>query len=95
MQASPNSFEQDKMRPRSHELFPPWSKWDLLNIAILFLGTIAVVWRLWQPGVRNDADMLIGVYRVFALDRSVHQHVFWPRLALDIFCGHGGALFLF
>lgn len=77
----------------SEESLLPWTRRDVLALAVMLLSATGAIWPLWRAGVRNDADMLMGVHRVYLLDRSFHQQAFWPRLALDNFCGYGGPLF--
>ncbi len=68
---------------------------DLLATGVLCLAAFLAIRGFWQPGVTSEADMLIGVYRLFELDQSWATHVFFPRVAMGLNFGYSGPLFQF
>lgn len=70
-----------------------WTRVDWFSLALLGLGVALAIARFWQPGVSSDADMLMGVYRVFELDQAWQNGVFFPRLGENLNYGFGAPLF--
>ena len=68
-------------------------KWDLLSVVVICIGAAIAIRAFWQPGVASEADMLIGVYRLFELDQSWGEGIFFPRIAMGLNFGYGGPLF--
>ena len=66
---------------------------DLLAIVAICTGAAVAIRAFWQPGVASEADMLIGVYRLFELDQSWAERVFFPRVAMGLNFGYSGPLF--
>lgn len=81
-----------KRRPKeNHDL--PWTWTDLLALVLICLGVVIAIYRFWQPGVSSEADMLIGVYRVFELDQAWRNWIFFPRLGPNLNFTYGAPLF--
>ncbi len=70
-----------------------WTRADYAHIAIILTTTILAIARFWQRGVSSEADMLIGIYRVFELDQAWRQGIMFPRLGPNINFTYGGPLF--
>lgn len=70
-----------------------WTWADWVSLALLGLGVALAIGRFWQPGVSSDADMLMGVYRVFELDQAWQKGVLFPRLGANLNFGYGAPLF--
>jgi len=66
---------------------------DLLAVIVICIGAVIAIRAFWQPGVASEADMLIGVYRLFELDQSWAEHIFFPRVAMGLNFGYSGPLF--
>jgi len=64
-----------------------------LGLALICLSVLFAIRSFWQPGIANDGDMLMAVYRVFELDQSWHGRVLFPRIAQGLYFGYGGPLF--
>lgn len=73
----------------------PWSRWDALAIAIVILTAIAAARWLWEPGLPNQNDLLMSVYRITEMEDAWKQGVFYPRYGLNLNFGYGGLLFNF
>ncbi len=67
--------------------------WDLVLITVIAMGAVAVVWRYWQPGIPNLGDMIMGIYRIFLLERDWQYALLYPRIATDLNFGYGAPLF--
>lgn len=72
-----------------------WSWSDWASIATLILAAIGVTWRLWEPGIPNRADMLMGIYRVFELAAAWREGIWYPRLGPHLNFTYGAPLFQF
>lgn len=72
-----------------------WTRFDWACLLLLAVGTALAVGRFWLPGVSSDADMLMGIYRVFELDRAWQGGIFFPRLGADLNFTYGAPLFQF
>jgi hypothetical protein len=70
-----------------------WTRADWASLALLGLGVALAIARFWQPGVSSDADMLMGIYRVFELDQAWQRGVLFPRLGENLNFGYGAPLF--
>ncbi|MCB0257329.1 MAG: glycosyltransferase family 39 protein, partial [Anaerolineae bacterium] len=70
-----------------------WTRADWLAVLLLVLGTALAVGRFWQPGVSSDADMLMGIYRVFELNQAWQNGILYPRLGADLNFTYGAPLF--
>ena len=57
----------------SDEARLPWTRIDWIITALLGLGAALAILRFWQPGIAGEADMLMGIYRVFELDQAWRQ----------------------
>ena len=66
---------------------------DLLAAITICIGAAIAVRAFWQPGVASEADMLIGIYRLFELDQSWAERIFFPRVAMGLNFGYSGPLF--
>jgi hypothetical protein len=66
---------------------------DLLAVVAICIGAAIAIRAFWQPGVASEADMLIGVYRLFELDQSWAERIFFPRVAMGLNFGYSGPLF--
>lgn len=82
-----------------HTTAPPptqrWSWLDWTSIATLILAAIGITWRLWEPGIPNRADMLMGIYRVFELASAWREGIWYPRLGPHLNFTYGAPLFQF
>lgn len=72
-----------------------WDKTDACFLACICLGAALAIRLFWTPGIASNNDMLIGIYRVFELDQSWHQQLFYPRLGMNLNFSYGGPLFQF
>ncbi len=64
----------------------------LLSLA----GIVAILFfPFTQPGVAQSDDILVTIYRVFALRQSWQVGIFYPRIAPDLAFGYGAPLFQF
>jgi hypothetical protein len=70
-----------------------WTRVDWASLALLGLGVVLAIARFWQPGVSSDADMLMGIYRVFELNQAWQNGVLFPRLGENLNFGYGAPLF--
>jgi hypothetical protein len=66
---------------------------DVASLLLVSLAIAVPIWTLWRPGVINEDDMLMAVYRLFELDKSWQEGVIFPRIALGLNFGYGGPLF--
>jgi hypothetical protein len=73
----------------------PWTWPDLACLALICLGILVAIRPFWQPGIASGADMLMGIYRTFELDRSWHSGVLYPRLGFDWMFTYSTPLFEF
>jgi len=73
-----------------------YKRWPDLCSLLLFL--IAGWWalkELWQPGIPNQSDFFLSVYRVYELDAAWQNGIWFPRLGPDLNFGYGAPLFQF
>ena len=68
-------------------------QWDLLAVVVICVGAAIAIRAFWRLGVASEADMLIGVYRLFELDQSWGEGIFFPRIAMGLNFGYSGPLF--
>ena len=61
---------------------------------ILVLAAVALI-PLFLPGIAESDDILVSIYRVFALQESWRQGLFYPRFAPVLGFGYGEPLFQF
>ncbi len=73
----------------------PWTRLDWTAVFLLGLGVVLAIARSWQPGIASEADMLIGIYRVFELDQAWRQWLLYPRLGENLNFTYGAPLFQF
>src|SRR5512137_724670 len=66
---------------------------DLLAVVAICIGAAVAIRAFWQSGVASEADMLIGVYRLFELDQSWAERILFPRIAMGLIFGYSGPLF--
>jgi hypothetical protein len=66
---------------------------DLLAVIVICLGAAVATRAFWQSGVASEWDMLIGIYRLFELDQSWGERIFFPRIAMGLNFGYSGPLF--
>ena len=79
----------------SDEARLPWTRIDWIITALLGLGAALAILRFWQPGIAGEADMLMGIYRVFELDQAWRQWLLFPRLGENLNFTYGAPLFQF
>ena len=73
----------------------PWTWWDSGAAGLIAGVTVVLVWNLWQPGIPNPGDMLMSIYRLFELDQSWRNGVFFPRFGPNLNFGYSAPLFQF
>ena len=73
----------------------PWTRADWIAVLLLGLGVVLAMARFWRPGIAGEADMLMGIYRVFELDHAWRQGVFYPRLGAALNFTYTAPLFQF
>jgi len=72
-----------------------WTMWDAAMLGVILGATALLTSDLWQPGIPNPGDMLIGLYRVFELEQAWDAGAVFARLGPNINFGYGGPLFQF
>jgi hypothetical protein len=58
-------------------------------------AAVAAAQWLWQPGLPNQIDLLMSVYRVTELQDAWRQGLFFPRWGINLNFGYGALLFNF
>ncbi|MFC2046378.1 hypothetical protein ACFLTC_02515, partial [Chloroflexota bacterium] len=57
----------------------PWAWPDFAALLLASLAILVAIRPFWQPGIASSVDMLMGIYRVFELDRSWQNGILYPR----------------
>ena len=73
----------------------PWRRSDILPLALVIVAALAAAQWLWQPGLPNQIDLLMSVYRITELQDAWRQGIFFPRWGLNLNFGYGALLFNF
>lgn len=66
-----------------------------MALALVIAAAIGAAQWLWQPGLPNQIDLLMSVYRITELQDAWRQGIFFPRWGLDLNFGYGALLFNF
>ncbi len=69
------------------------SKWDLALIVAILLGCLAAWSFVRYPGLPQDNDAELHVYRIAELGYSLRLGNLYPRWAPDFYHGHGYPIF--
>jgi hypothetical protein len=64
-------------------------------LATVALGALLAVIPFWTAGIASDADMLMGVYRLFELAESWRAGALYPRIGPALNFSYGAPLFQF
>lgn len=76
----------------------PHLRWNWVDWVMLGAVICATLWslrELWKPGIPNDIDLIMSIYRVFELNTAWQTGVFFPRLGLNLNFGYSAPLFQF
>ena len=72
-----------------------WTKADWLCLTAVALGALLAVIPFLTTGIASDADMLMGVYRLFELEESLSAGALYPRIGSALNFSYGAPLFQF
>ncbi len=73
----------------------PWKRSDLLPLTLVIVAAAAAARWLWEPGLPNQIDLLMSVYRITELQDAWRQGLFFPRWGINLNFGYGALLFNF
>ncbi len=81
--------------PRNRTIPLSWSKTDVVYLFLIGVGAVIAILRFWQPGISSEADMLMGIYRIFELNEAWSNGIVYPRIGPNLNFGLGAPLFQF
>jgi hypothetical protein len=82
-------------QPKRTETDRPWTRVDLLAVLSVCAAVAVATRTFWAPGIANTWDMLMGIYRSYALDQAWQAGVLYPRLFMPWTFTYGAPLFEF